>query len=340
MEDLANPADTENIDDDAAETLELEQELFAARDEAKRIKKALAALERRKSSLQKKIAAWQKRYDAMNENQKEGVRLEFEESTLWRTQEINLIEYQINALEAQAAIARESAKGVALHLEPLGFNTGPRARRHGRMHRSRRQREIRARARENHWGQRMNKLRVRLKAERSRGRPAKKDLETAAAAAEKKLACLEAAVRQAKVQIKKRKRELSEWKQWYGNLAQIDKTTEKAALDREVAWRADEIQGLQKRIGALEAKSLNAMGEMEQARIQLEALEAGAYDRPLDDDPRLAHVQIERKAAAAALVRARKSADRPRQTKSDVTSKKRKSKAAKRPKPARTRSRK
>ena len=335
MENPGSPVDVEFIDDEAAETLELEEELYTSRDEAKRIKKDLVTLEKRKARLQKKIAAWQKRFAAMNEGKRKAVRAEFEDSVRWKTEEINLIRVQLKALEAQAAIARESAESVALHLEPLGINTSPRARRSGTAPLSRRQRDLRARAREKHWRHQVKQLRGRLKEERRRGKPDRSDLEASAAAAEKKLARIAAATNEAKDQIKKRKRELSEWKQWYGNLAQIDKTSKKAALDREVAWRADEIQHLQTRIGGLEGESLNAMGELEQARIQLDALEAGAYDRPLDDDPRLTHVQVERAAAAKASARARQSADKTRPKKPEVSSRKGKTRAAQRRKPGR-----
>ncbi len=340
MEDPDSPANNESIDDEGAETLELEQELYAVHDEAKRIRAELATLEKRKSQLQKKIAAWQKRYDAMSANKREAVRAEFEESVHWRTREIDLIQFQIEALEAQAAITRESADGVALHLEPHGINTSPRSRRRGGPHLSRRQREIRARARENRWGRRMHKLKARLKAERSRGAPAKADLEASAAAAEKELERIAGATSQAKARIKKRKRELSDWKQWYANLTDIDKSTEKSTLDREVAWRAREIQDLQTRLGTLEGENLNTMGRLEQTRIQMEALQAGAYDRPLDEDPRLTHVQFEREAAAVALARTRKFADQSRRKQSAQKSKKRKTRAAQRRKPAQKRGRK
>jgi hypothetical protein len=132
------------------------------------------------------------------------------------------------------------------------------------------------------------------------------DLEAAVTQGEEKADQIAASVEQAKEQIKGRKRELSQWKLWYANLPEIDKSDAKTTLDREVAWRAREIQTLQTRIGSLEAEKLTVMGQTEQARIQIEALQAGAYDRPLDDDPRLVQVRAERKTAETALTILRK----------------------------------
>jgi len=306
MEQPASPSNITGTEDEGAETLELEQEFYDARQEAGRIKKEIESSKSRLGRRLKEIAEWEKRYAAMSEPQQQQSQAEFTEAVRWRRQEIDMLQSGLEALKIQAAVAEKSAQGVARDLEPLGISTGPRARPRRELRQSPRQREVRARARVTRLDNRIRDLRSRIEAERVRGKPALAELQGTVARGEEQVNQIAASVEQAKEQIKSRKRELNQWKMWYTNLPGIDKSDAKTTLDREVGWRAREIQTLQTRIGSLEAERLAAMGLAEQARIQIEALQAGAYDRPLEDDPRLAHIRDERKTAETALAILRK----------------------------------
>ena len=144
-------------------------------------------------------------------------------------------------------------------------------------------------------------LQKQLEAERVGGPPTRARLQATLEQAEDDLERLEAETEKAKRRSKKRKREIDEWKTWYANQAGIDKTAARAKLDSEITWRAAEINALEARIAQLVADDLAAEGRLEQARHQLAALEAGVYDRPVEEDPRLVSLMEEWKAAKAAL---------------------------------------
>jgi hypothetical protein len=106
---------------------------------------------------------------------------------------------------------------------------------------------------------------------------------------------------EAKTQAKRRKSELSEWKQWYYSLPGLDKTAELEKLNAEILWRSTEIDALQNQIVSLETKLFNALNIREINANQLTALQAGVYALPVEQDPRLIALQEAYEAALAAL---------------------------------------
>lgn len=144
-------------------------------------------------------------------------------------------------------------------------------------------------------------LRRQLKKERAGPPPSAEALEATIQEAQAQVDSIQAEINEAKSLAKKRKREIHEWKLWYQGLPGIDKTAEWAKLQNEIDWRAAEIRSLEEQISGLENEKWNATGRLEMAKQSLEALNAGVYDRPLDEDPRLVALQSERAAAAATL---------------------------------------
>jgi len=91
-----------------------------------------------------------------------------------------------------------------------------------------------------------------------------------------------------------RKDEISGWKLWYNGLAEIDKTESMKKLEFEVGWRSQEIGEIEKKIASLLESQLAARGRQEAARQKLAAYEAGAFERSVEEDPRLVEVLRER----------------------------------------------
>ena len=134
-------------------------------------------------------------------------------------------------------------------------------------------------------------LKKMLKTERASGPPTQTDLDTAETQIETELAGVERQISAAKKLAKKRKREIDEWKLWYQNIGSSDKSAEKVKLDHELAWRADDINRAQEKIGLLETQKWETQGKLEAVLQQMAALEAGVYDRPISEDPRLLDLQ-------------------------------------------------
>jgi len=105
---------------------------------------------------------------------------------------------------------------------------------------------------------------------------------------------LEKKMQKAKTYIKKRKMEITEWKQWYNGLGHHDKSKELKQLEDEIKWRADEIAAKQKVIAELIPQELEAEGLCEQLEIRLQALKEVDLNAPIEDDPRLQDIQEER----------------------------------------------
>lgn len=94
-------------------------------------------------------------------------------------------------------------------------------------------------------------------------------------------------ISRAKTQIKKRKLEIDEWKEWYNALEQHDKTSELQQLNEEIKWRADEIANKEKEITELNLQLLDAEGQCEHLKIRLQALREVDQSLPIDKDPRI-----------------------------------------------------
>jgi hypothetical protein len=109
-----------------------------------------------------------------------------------------------------------------------------------------------------------------------------------------------------KDRIDKLKQDISDWKQWYTFLADIDKTEQLKRLDIEVRWRATEIKQLQEKIGALEVEKLNAKLFLMESSQKLLAIEKDLHKQPVENDPRLLSVIAMRDSAATQFNAAKK----------------------------------
>lgn len=90
-----------------------------------------------------------------------------------------------------------------------------------------------------------------------------------------------------KAEAKRRKKEIDDWKDWYNNLPEEEKEVGLAKLQSEIAWRAAELERLTPKITELLINQANAQGALEVAQQRLSAFEAGIYERPVEEDPRL-----------------------------------------------------
>jgi hypothetical protein len=144
-------------------------------------------------------------------------------------------------------------------------------------------------------------IRKEVKAERVGSPPASAELHTVIDRTNAEIEAYQRQINAAKALAKKRKREIDEWKQWYQGTGSIDKTVEKARLDVEIDWRGAEINIVEAKIGELETRKWQSRERLELAEQRLAALEAGVYDRPLAEDPRLLDLQAAYQAATARL---------------------------------------
>lgn len=139
--------------------------------------------------------------------------------------------------------------------------------------------------------QRIEEIKLRLSAERQLGKPDKNKIQQQIHSKQSELDEIQSKINKAKSQAKKRKREISDWKQWFHTLAETDRSTELAKLTFEIDWRGVEINVRQDEIAVLEGQKWAVTGELESLKHQIFALEQGVYDRPVEDDPRLINAQ-------------------------------------------------
>lgn len=109
-----------------------------------------------------------------------------------------------------------------------------------------------------------------------------------------------------KDRIEKLKRDISDWKQWYNFIADIDKSEQIKRLDIEIRWRAEEIRELQHKVGALEARKLETRIFLMQNGQKQQSQEKGLDALSVDNDPRLLSTISRKSRAAAELDAARK----------------------------------
>lgn len=139
-------------------------------------------------------------------------------------------------------------------------------------------------------------LKQQLAAERANPPACQESIEVEIAQAQIELDKLEAKLTKEKKATKKRKKEIDDWKTWYNSNPHIDKSEALVKLEVEISWRSQEIADHETTIAALEVAKLDAMGELEKRKLQLDAFLEGFYELPVDADPRL----IEANAALAA----------------------------------------
>lgn len=137
----------------------------------------------------------------------------------------------------------------------------------------------------------MASLKARLEAERINGIPSLEVLEKQLNRAQKESEKLETKILKAKNLAKLRKKEIADWKQWYEGVPSVDKSQERAKLQAETLWRLEAISNQEKKISQLKAEELEALTKVAQLEEQIEATKAGAYNLPLEEDPRLLELQ-------------------------------------------------
>ena len=77
-----------------------------------------------------------------------------------------------------------------------------------------------------------------------------------------------------------------EWKRWYYALSDIDKSADMEKLKAEINWRSREIGQLEVKIEKLNEQYFIAQGQVEQVKQQLNVLDSGFWELPIENDPR------------------------------------------------------
>ncbi|MEM9772520.1 MAG: hypothetical protein AAF889_13165, partial [Cyanobacteria bacterium P01_D01_bin.73] len=139
--------------------------------------------------------------------------------------------------------------------------------------------------------QQLVELRSRLEIERAEDVPDLETLEAKLTKADRKVEKLATKVTKTKQQSKQRKAEIAEWKLWYDGIGKLDKAEEHTKLLAETRWRSEAIATLESKIIQLEAEQLEALTAVEQIEEKIEAVKAGVYELPVDQDPRVVELE-------------------------------------------------
>ena len=134
-------------------------------------------------------------------------------------------------------------------------------------------------------------LRSRLELERAEGIPDLAILEGKLTKAHRQADKVETKITKAKQQAKQRKSEIAEWKLWYDGVGKLDKAEEHTKLMAEIRWRSEAIATLESKIIQLESDQLAALTTVEQLEEKIEAVKAGVYELPVDEDPRVVELE-------------------------------------------------
>jgi len=138
--------------------------------------------------------------------------------------------------------------------------------------------------------ERVAEVRAQLEAERAAGPFTLSGLQVELAQAQSEAERAATAAEKAKAQASRRKKEIDEWKAWYNSLLEDEKAIGLVKLQSEIKWRAAELDILTPQISELLAAQATAVGNLELAQQRLRAFEAGVFERPIDEDPRLLHI--------------------------------------------------
>ena len=130
-------------------------------------------------------------------------------------------------------------------------------------------------------------LRSRLEMERAEGVPDLATLEAQLTKANRQADRVAAKIEKTKRKAKQRKAEVAEWKRWYDAEGKLDKSEEHTKLMSETLWRSEAIATLEAKIVQLESDQLSAQTTVEQLEENIEAVKAGVYELPVDQDPRI-----------------------------------------------------
>jgi colicin import membrane protein len=144
-------------------------------------------------------------------------------------------------------------------------------------------------------------LRERLRREREEGAPSAEEAAAAVAKAEAEVAAVQARIDAAKREAAGLKAEAEELERKYEETPEAERAGEWPRLVGEKMRRLIEVRVRESSIAALEGQKWAATGALEAAKQRVAALEAGAHELPLKEDPRLLSLQEEQAAAVAAL---------------------------------------
>jgi hypothetical protein len=139
--------------------------------------------------------------------------------------------------------------------------------------------------------ERIAEVRAQLEAERATGPFTLSKLQAELVEAQIEAERAATAAEKAKSQASKRKDEIDEWKAWYNSRPEDEKEVSLVKLQSEIKWRAVELEVLTPQISNLLAAQATAVGNLELAQQRLRAFEAGVFERPIEEDPRLTILQ-------------------------------------------------
>ncbi len=105
----------------------------------------------------------------------------------------------------------------------------------------------------------------------------------------------------AKAHIKMRKREITQWKENFDRLEQMDKSQELTQLQAEIAWRAQDIAAKEAEIAALYVAKTTQTGVLEALKIKTLIAEKGYHKKDMSEDPRLKALLKERQELQEAI---------------------------------------
>ena len=129
-------------------------------------------------------------------------------------------------------------------------------------------------------------LKAELKQEYLEGTQAEAKIRQEVAAVSAKIEAITNQVKKQKALSKKRKKEISQWKNWFETLTDLDTSEEQRQLQNEISWRARDIGNAEATIAALYGQRMPLETELEMKKARLSAIENGVYDRPPEQDPR------------------------------------------------------
>jgi len=139
----------------------------------------------------------------------------------------------------------------------------------------------------NQLDQRIQYMRQLLQEERQQPTPDINSLQQTIDSLAQQALQLKKKINSLKSRCKQRQHEIDTWHAWFHSIESVEKTVEKAALLQQVAWRREEITRQQQRIPALYQQRNEAELELLIKQAQYEAIQQGADQTPLEQDPRL-----------------------------------------------------
>lgn len=97
------------------------------------------------------------------------------------------------------------------------------------------------------------------------------------------------------------KKAISQWKQWYEGIDEVDKTEKRNKLVSEINRRAAEIKKIEEEIGQSFPIEAKIREEIEILELKIKILEQDKFDGPIDDDPRFSPLLTQQKKVKQSL---------------------------------------